>query len=156
MVSKGGINKDKGNKNKNDEFETDKQWLHQSLMQIGQCLGSLALYSDEKLPTERMELMDKAITAFNDAITQYKKDCNEKNAVPAYVCQAQLCRCLYNKNSLRNQFVLRGVMEYPDQEKEALKTLLCDTANEAMASASAAEDLDQIDEIRSLQNLPFS
>ena len=80
MVSKGGINKDKGNKNKNDEFETDKQWLHQSLMQIGQCLGSLALYSDEKLPTERMELMDKAITAFNDAITQYKKDCNEKNA----------------------------------------------------------------------------
>ena len=85
MVSKGGINKDKVDKNKNVDFENDKQWLHQSLMQIGQCLSSLALHSDEKLPTERMELMDKAITAFNEAIAQYKKDCNEKNAVPAYV-----------------------------------------------------------------------
>ena len=47
-------------------------------------------------------------------------------------------------------------MEYPDQEKEDLKTLLCDTANEAMVGARAAEDEDQVEEIRSLQNLPFS
>jgi hypothetical protein len=46
-------------------------------------------------------------------------------------------------------------MEYPDQEKEDLYTLLCDTVNEAMAGASAAEDMDQVEEIRSLQNLPF-
>ena len=99
--------------------------------------------------------MDKAITAFHEAVTQFKKDCNEKNAMPAYVCQAQYGRCLYNKNSLHNQFVLRKVMEYPDQEKEDLYTLLCDTVNEAMAGASAAGDMDQIEEIRSLQNLPF-
>ena len=47
-------------------------------------------------------------------------------------------------------------MDYPDQEKEDLKTLLCDTANEAMACASALGDLDQVEELRSLQNLPFS
>ena len=47
-------------------------------------------------------------------------------------------------------------MEYPDQEKEDLKTLLCDTVNEAMVCARAAEDMDQIEELRSLQNLPFS
>lgn len=99
--------------------------------------------------------MNKAVTAFNEAVSQFKKDCNKKNAIPAYVCQAHLGRCLYNKNSLHNQFVLREGMEYPDQEKEDLHTLLCDTVNEAMAGASTAGDMDQVEEIRSLQGLPF-
>mmetsp|Transcript_11909 Transcript_11909/g.22030 ORF Transcript_11909/g.22030 Transcript_11909/m.22030 type:complete len:464 (-) Transcript_11909:81-1472(-) len=141
---------------KAEKEDKDGTWHHSSLMQIPQCLSCVALYREDKSPSERIEVMEKAVTKFNEAIAMLKEDQKKEHSIHVYRCQSQLCRCLYNKNSILNQFAQRGELPYPDQQKEELYSLMCDTADIALRGAIAAGDMVEVQAIESLKRLPFS
>mmetsp|Transcript_13544 Transcript_13544/g.29442 ORF Transcript_13544/g.29442 Transcript_13544/m.29442 type:complete len:457 (-) Transcript_13544:319-1689(-) len=129
----------------------DTQWYHTSLVQMPQCLSCVALYCEDKSPAERIDVMERAVAKFNEAIAVLKAE-DPKNV---YSCQAKLSRCLFNKNSMLNQFSQREEAPYPDQQKERLKSLMCETATKALEGALAANDMEEVQAMESLQGLPF-
>ena len=113
------------------------------------------MYSNDKPARERVEIIDRAIVKFNEIIEQLKKDqgnTNYRNCIPVHYAQFSLARCLYNASSLKTQLSRNGEISY---NKEDVHALFCETVNDAYQGALEAGDMEQAQEIRSLDNLPW-
>ena len=119
---------------------------------LSQCLSSLAMYSNDKPAQERVEIIDLAVVKFNETIEQLKKDQGKTNCIPVFYAQYSLARCLYNCSSLKTQLSRNGEISY---NKEEVHALFCETVIGAYQAALEAGDMDQAQEIKSLDNLPW-
>ena len=119
---------------------------------LRQCLSSLAMYSNDKPAQERVDIIDKAVVKFNETIEQLKKDQGKTNCIPVFYAKYSLARCLYNASSLKTQLSRTGEISY---NKEEMHALFCETVIEAHQGALEEGDMDQAQEIRSLDNLPW-
>ena len=113
------------------------------------------MYSTDKLAQERVEIIDLAVVKFNETIEQLKKDqgkTNYRNCIPVFYAKYSLARCIYNASSLKTQLSRTGEISY---NKEEVHALFCETVNEAYQGALEAGDVEQAQEIISLDNLPW-
>jgi len=110
------------------------------------------MYSNDKPAQERVEIIDLAVVKFNETIDQLKKDEGKTNCIPVFYAQYSLARCLYNCSSLKTQLSRNGEISY---NKEEVHALFCETVIEAYQGALEAGDMDQAQEIKSLDNLPW-
>ena len=134
----------------------DNVAYYNSIGLLPQCMLCAGLYSEDKSPSERVELVDGAIAKFKEAIAILEEDRNEGVAAPpAYKIQSRLARCLYNKNSLLNQLAQRDPeIQYSDQQKEEVYSAMCDAANSALRGATAAGDTAERQSMDPLRDFP--
>ncbi|KAL9188384.1 hypothetical protein ACHAXT_006762 [Thalassiosira profunda] len=91
-----------------------------SLMQIPLSMSSVAMYSDDKAPRERADLMEQAVSKSNDTIEVMKA----KDPSRVYMCQAKLARMLFDQNSLLNQLAMQGGIEYSQEDKSEVRAAM--------------------------------
>lgn len=130
----------------------DKWYLEMSMSQISQCYMSISLFDQQKSPSEKIDLMNKAEAKFKDTIELLKKNKNKE----VFKCQHQLARCLYNKDAIMTGLARDGSISYSEQQKQEVRSSMRAVLDTAFQGARAASNMVEMQQIQNLRNLQFN